>query len=375
MTVRRKRRKSNRPSAWRSIGFTLVELLVVIAIIGILVALLLPAIQAARESGRRAQCKNNLRQIAAACINHEGVHKVFPRGGWGWHWMGDPDAGYSGRQPGGWIYAAAPYLEEVDVTMVGGDLPPAEKAQALKDQMSLVIPVFNCPTRRPAVGLPALTPLGAFTDCDPSGLSKPPYNAAVPATNAKTDYAINVGTGFNPSTQNGGFPPNAGPPLATNCAIGYPGCPGMAADLAAINLSWNGISTKMTGARIGQITDGTSKTALVGEKALPIMFYDTGYGRGNNYCHHNGGDNNSMYQGYDYDNTRQIGPKPEADKDTEDFILGHHARYGSAHSDGLNMAMCDGSVQWIDYDITQKVWGTMGHRGDGKNEFDDEENN
>ena len=93
-------------------AFTIVELLVVIAIIGILVAMLLPAVQAARESARRQQCSNNLKQLTLAAFNHHHAARQFPTGGWGWWWVGDPDRGFSNRQPGGWIFNLMPFTEK-----------------------------------------------------------------------------------------------------------------------------------------------------------------------------------------------------------------------------------------------------------------------
>jgi prepilin-type N-terminal cleavage/methylation domain-containing protein len=79
----------NRTSHTR--GFTLVELLVVITIIGVLIALLLPAVQAARE----AQCANHLKQLSLGCPSHELANGFFPTGGWMWWWSGDPDRGFN----------------------------------------------------------------------------------------------------------------------------------------------------------------------------------------------------------------------------------------------------------------------------------------
>jgi prepilin-type processing-associated H-X9-DG protein len=204
---------------------------------------------------------------------------------------------------------------------------------------------------------------------------RPPLNAGVPDTLAKTDYAINGGTDNNAPNTWAQLGPNAKPPTATDCGPGpFPNCAPIepsgksivAKDFEAIALLFNGISTRYTGAKVQQITDGTSKTALVGEKAMFPEFYELGYGEGDDYNQFNGGDNNSMYQGYDVDNTRWIGPVPQQDINDPDFKAVHHDRFGSAHAGGMNLAFCDGSVHTINYDIEDNVWGTYGNREDGK---------
>lgn len=165
-------------------AFTIVELLVVIAIIGALVALMLPAIQMARESSRRSACGNNLRQHAVAVRLHEQSHNTFPTGGWS-DWLGDPNAGYGPKQPGGWIYNVLSYIEQDNLRQIGKGLSGEQKEQAMVKLMEAPIGVFYCPSRR----LPQAYP---FTGPELKN-AKPPKNVA------KTDYAINAEISYEKS--------------------------------------------------------------------------------------------------------------------------------------------------------------------------------
>jgi prepilin-type N-terminal cleavage/methylation domain-containing protein/prepilin-type processing-associated H-X9-DG protein len=329
-------------------GFTLVELLVVIAIIGVLVALLLPAVQAAREAARRVQCKNNLRQIALGMLNFESTHGEFPSGGWGFRWMGDPDRGVGPGQPGGWIYQVAPLLEQGSVTLIGGGLKGEAKKAALAQQRATSISIFLCPSRRAQPTLQAVEVTG---------------NAAMPAEDGKTDYAASGGT--RSAKTGAGPPPNA---TYDDCFGGFPKC----ADLwngptnAQIQDLLNGVVTLRTGAELRTITDGTANTIMAGEKFLPPKFYDVvtylPIERGGS---DNPADNSSMWQGYDWDNVRfpSASAMPTRDSDNVGYL---HKAMGSAHAAAVNIAYVDGSVHSIEYEIDEQIWDNLGNGADGK---------
>jgi len=174
-------------------AFTLVELLVVIAIIGVLVALLLPAVQAAREAARRTQCSNHLKQIALGSQMHIDAHGHLPTCGWGW--VGDPDRGFGRDQPGGWCFNLLPFMEQRNIHAMSADGEPervtdGQKARA-KAMIETPVEFFNCPSRRSQ---------GVFENTHPNA----PVNAEKPAVIARSDYAANAGdrapgsAGFGP---------------------------------------------------------------------------------------------------------------------------------------------------------------------------------
>lgn len=92
-------------------GFSLVELLVVIGISGVLMALVVPAVQAARESARLNYCRNNVAQLSKGLLQHEGKFGFFPTGGWSPLWLGVAERTADSSQPGGWSFGVLPLVE------------------------------------------------------------------------------------------------------------------------------------------------------------------------------------------------------------------------------------------------------------------------
>jgi prepilin-type N-terminal cleavage/methylation domain-containing protein/prepilin-type processing-associated H-X9-DG protein len=318
-------------------GFTLVELLVVIAIIGILVALLLPAIQAAREAARRSQCMNNLKQLSVAVASHESTHQGFPPGGWVYYWVGDPDAGNGREQPGSWPYALVPFLEDGHLRELGAGLPITEKIALTNELIQTPISGFHCPSRRSAVGYP----LGG-------GFRNATLASGTPV--AKNDYVGNGGT-YRPNSGAGEF---SWAPTTTNNPV-------IAAGLMDRNIGshWpnnskcDGVFCFASRLNMKKIVDGASKTYLFGEKYLNPDHYETGLDLG---------DNETLFTGLDWDNVRWTG---DGTARQDQSGLGNYWIFGSPHASAYNMSMCDGSVQSINYEMDWTTHQQFSNRRDG----------
>ena len=331
-------------------GFTLVELLVVIAIIGVLVGLLLPAVQAAREAGRRIQCSNNLKQFGIAAHSHLASVGHLPTNGWGFGWVGNPDKGKGQTQPGGWIFNILPYMEQENLyNLQSGKTTSTSPTQlnAAAQMIQTAIPMHNCPTRRRAMLYPIANSLP---------VQQTPRESAKVTKGARSDYACNGGAIYidlgNAGQTTLAGPSREGPATYSagvddNAKLGF----------AAIATLANGPFFPGSTVKQAQVKDGMSNTLMFGEKFLDSERYANAT---------DGGDNENMYIGDNGDITRWAGASFLPFQDRAGTGTNSWRTFGSAHSGAFNVTMCDGSVRNISYSIDGVTYGYLGDRKDGK---------
>jgi prepilin-type N-terminal cleavage/methylation domain-containing protein/prepilin-type processing-associated H-X9-DG protein len=294
-------------SKGKRIAFTLVELLVVIAIIGILVALLLPAIQSAREAARRSECQNHLKQIGLALLNYEDAQKAFP--------MGRERTDQKGVS---WAFRLLPQLEETAI-YASRDKTKFVDDDANDRAMRTPVQVYACPSRRTAAA-----------DRDFDNNDAPPV---VSGAAALGDYAANAGHQYT---------------------TGLASAAGVAEILSSDAVDTSVAGPMFTGSRISarRVTDGLSKTLAVGERHIPP-------------ADNNGPDNMQEYRQGDTaflagDQPRTIfrgsdyglanGPYDNTVKPGEDPLVPSE-KFGGPHPGVVMFAFLDGHVTPLTVDI------------------------
>ncbi len=330
----------------RKRGFTLVELLVVIAIIGILIALLLPAVQAAREAARRTQCTNNLKQIGLAVHNHHDVYKCFPTGGRHWEWWsykdGKPDVHIF--QFGSWMLQILPFMEQGTLWQGSGALDEngngiVEQWEKFVSLRAAAIPVFHCPTRRQAVAK------GPWDEWDYKANrywtgTKWVDGESIPRDRKRrygmTDYAGNsLDRGDN--------------------WLGDEKAPWHTEGDGPIFYITESSSRRIAGG-FEKVRDGTTNVLFAAEKSL-----SPNCALSDAWC---ADDNEGYTAGWDHDTMRHTGFVPITD--TQRQMGGRDDIFGSAHPGGVNILLTDASCRTIPFTINLWVWRHLGHRDDGK---------
>jgi len=324
-------------------AFTLVELLVVIAIIGVLVALLLPAVQAAREAARRASCSNNLKQIALALHNYHDVHLTFPSG-----WLDNPIAN---EEAWGWSALTLPYIEQAPLHATLG----VTKARLVDQLRSLN------GANGPAVAAAARTVLKVFICPTDSG-----HQGGLVHTNRHFGGGIGfAAAGFTGNTTLVGVSNYMGVAghrdvvnAAPNSGIFFGNCSGDA------TICPNQVSSAV---RMGDVADGTSSTLMVGERDTFNCRSGTWLGVRNT----NGSNDRGVVVVIGHSHPKLNQDVKAVTWDTDRIGCGEG--FSSLHPGGAQFAAVDGSVRFIPNTINHfwfpntLVNGTLVHSRDASN--------
>jgi prepilin-type N-terminal cleavage/methylation domain-containing protein len=307
-------------------GFTLVELLVVIAIIGVLVALLLPAVQAAREAARRSTCTNHLKQLSLATHSYLDTFKVLPTGGVNVNkntatWD-TPTAGYQGSPPNGhgpnWIVLVTPYMEQQEIydnyfpRNRGTD--PLDSCNEPDAYARRWLPALNCPSNVGYTG---------------DNISVPNIEALARGNYAACFGAGNLSDSFNDLDLMGAY----------------------------------GVNTRV---RLSDITDGSSNTVALSEVKSSIARTDSRgiwalYAMGSSAFSTGRGPNSPSGDLVPRCTDLKVAPcAGNADDGTQIAAARSH------HPAGIMVGLADASVRFISHNISATTWTALGTRGGGE---------
>ena len=339
-------------------GFTLVELLVVITIIGMLVGLLLPAVNMARESGRKVTCTNNLGQLQKACLQHVNKYGFYPGGGWGSNRVGNPNAGTGQNQPGGWIYQILPFMDNDTLHEMGKGSNLTASSSGGVAMVSMPLQALYCPTRRAYQAYPI-----SGTGASPQGATQLTVTQA-----GRTDYAMNGGSVLPSSLQNYGSFPHFQGPSSVSSGAGYQW---PLLSTGSTLTSFNGIAAIHSQVLDATLTDNRETNYLIGEKYLSVDNYVTGVDSTNPPIKDEGdlfsamsGDDVSLTRWCTYNASNPAASLlPSPDRMASNNPPPNPALiFGSSHSSGWHVAFCDGHVQPIGWGIDGPLHQAMATR-------------